>query len=100
MTDDLRTVGIADRDALVDAIAREGLALSELLHVSGPGRAGVPVPGLDWNVAETSNTMSRGAPAHCSGDLGLLQGVHGRPGVSTRWQRGNGVRVPGVPAPP
>ena len=54
MTDELRTVGITDRDALADAIEAEGRALAGLLHVSAPGRAGVPVPGLDWTVAETA----------------------------------------------
>lgn len=54
MTEDLRTIGITDRDALADAIVAEGLALAELLHVSAPGRGGIPVPGLDWTVAETA----------------------------------------------
>ncbi|MET1059004.1 MAG: maleylpyruvate isomerase N-terminal domain-containing protein [Nocardioides sp.] len=54
MSDDLRTVGITNRDALADAIEADGLALARLLHVSGPGHATTPVPGLDWNVAETA----------------------------------------------
>ena len=54
MSDDLRTVGITDRDALADAIEADGLVLARLLHVSAPGHAGAPVPGLDWTVAETA----------------------------------------------
>jgi uncharacterized protein (TIGR03083 family) len=54
MGEDLRTIGITDRAALEDAIEAEGLRLGRLLHRSGPGRAGIPVPGLDWTVAETA----------------------------------------------
>ena len=54
MTDDLRTVGITDRDALADAIEAEGLTLARLLHVSAAGRGSTPVPGLEWTVAETA----------------------------------------------
>lgn len=54
MTQQPQAVGLSDREAVSDAIEREGVALGRRLAEVVLGRARTPVPGLEWTVAETA----------------------------------------------
>jgi len=54
VTQQPQAVGLTEREAVSDAIEREGVALGRRLAEVALGRAGTPVPGLDWTVAETA----------------------------------------------